>query len=180
MAGGYCQARVTCSLPLRSSAMSALLITGDSRAVNKSSSCGPPCNHSTSMCVKHLVTLLGLLAFSSAITCSVHCYYNDIILYYPSSTVYRLKLWIISSYSVANQLQLTCNTATHTTKETKLLTGFHTEGGGSWDFPPPAKISPPRNLNINDVIIKMYDFFLEKVYRRVRVILCTQKTLHLR
>ena len=80
MARGYCQARVTCNLPLRSSAMSALLITGDSRAVNKSSSCGPPSNHSTSMCVKHLVILLGLLAFSSAITYSVHYYYNDIIL----------------------------------------------------------------------------------------------------
>ncbi len=110
MARGYCQARVTCSLPLRSSAMSALLITGDSRAVNKSSSCGPPSNHSTSMCVKHLVTLLGLLAFSSAITCSVHCYYNDIILHYPSSTVSDVRPIFIFAISNSYVLLSLLNT----------------------------------------------------------------------
>ncbi len=32
-------------------------------------------------------------------------------------------------------------------------------GGGPWDFLSPAKFPPPpRNLKINDVIIKMYDF----------------------
>ena len=57
---------------------------------------------------------------------------------------------IVERNSVANQLLLTCNTATHTTKETKLLT----EEGGAMG----KKYPPPRNLNINDVIIKMYNF----------------------
>ncbi len=76
---GHCQERVSSLLaifPFKSSAMSALWIMGDSRAVNKSFSCGPFCNHSTSICVKHLVTLSGLLAFSSAIACIVQKYIN--------------------------------------------------------------------------------------------------------
>ena len=43
--------------------------------------------------------------------------------------------------------------------------GFHTEVGAPWDFPSPAKIPPPpRNLKINDVIIKMFDFSPKNVY----------------
>ena len=48
------------------------------------------------------------------------------------------------------------------------MQGFIQRGGGL-EFPTPSQNPPPRNLKINDVIIKMYDFsplkYLQSYYR---------------
>ncbi len=74
---------------------------------------------------------------------------------------------IVERNSVANQLQLTYNTATHTTKETKLQQGF-IQRGGALGFPTPSQ-------NIPYILKNVYNLI-----RLVKLILCTQKTMHLR